>query len=47
MKETLESLPPEPESKDKKNHATKGAEKTFISANNSNADFTTISDALR
>ena len=44
MKETLESLPPEPESKDKKNYTTKGAEQNFISANNSTGNFTTIVD---
>ena len=44
MKETLESLPPEPKSKDKKNYTTKGAEKTSISANNFNANSITIGD---
>ena len=44
MKETLESLPPEPESKDKKNYTNKGAEQNFISANNSTGNFTTIVD---
>ena len=44
MKEPPESPTTESAMQDKKNHATKGAEKTFISANNSNADSTTIVD---
>ena len=44
MKEPLESPPVESALQDKKNYATTSAEKTFISANNSSTDSTTIVD---
>lgn len=44
MKETLESLPPKPESKDKKNYANQGAEQNIISANNSETNSITIAN---
>ena len=43
MKEALESSPTEPTPQDKKNYATKGADKS-ISANNSKANSITIAD---
>ena len=44
MKETLESLTPEPESKDKKNYATNQSVEKSISANNSEENFITIAN---
>ncbi|MBR4903225.1 MAG: DUF927 domain-containing protein [Selenomonadaceae bacterium] len=44
MEETLEALPPKPELQDKKNYATNQSVEKSISANNSNADSTTIGD---
>ena len=44
MKEPLETSREELRLKNKKNHATEGAQENIISANNSNADYITITD---
>ena len=44
MEETLEISTEELKLQDKKKHATEGAQENFISANNSNEDFITITD---
>ena len=47
MKEPIESSPLEPELQDKKNYAMRGANENSISANNSNANFTTITNSTQ